>query len=141
MLAKVVAVTRWNEERDRAVAARAAALDRQLAADAARAREVIADFLTRAKARGLRPEPLHCTSYDGRARYRTALRGWFLNQARTIALDVDGNYYTLTVPRSARARFRGADPQPQEPKLVVGEGSRDGESMPLRDLLTKLLTP
>ena len=129
----------WREERDRAVAARAAALARQQAAEAQQARRLIAGFVTRAHALGLPAGPLRCTSYDGRARYRTALRGWYLNPARTIAVDVDGDYYSLLVPRGLSARLHGARPRPQAPRLIVGEGSRDGESIPLRDLLAKRL--
>ncbi|HEX6682240.1 MAG TPA: hypothetical protein VF062_05570 [Candidatus Limnocylindrales bacterium] len=132
-------MTGWREERDRAVAARARALEEQRAAESRRARQQISDFLKRALAAGLATEPLRCRSYDGRASYRTPLNGWYLNQARTVAVDTDGEFYTLTVPRSLAARVKGVRPQPQAPPLIVGEGGRDGESMPLRDLLDKRL--
>jgi hypothetical protein len=132
-------VAQWREERDRAVAARGAALAAQREAEARRARELIARFVAQAHALGLPGERLSCRSQDGKARYRTRLFGWYLTRARTIAVDVAGNYYTLTVPRSVMARFRGADPQPQEPRLIVGEGARDGESMPLQELLSRRL--
>lgn len=124
---------KWREQRDRAVAAHAAALASKREAEAAQARRFIADFLRRAPA----PEPLTCLSYNGRTRYKTKLVGWFLNNARTIGVDTAGEYYVLLVPHSFRARFTGVTPQPQPPPLIVGEGGRDGESMPLRDLLAR----
>jgi hypothetical protein len=129
-------VTDWREERDRAVAARAAALASKQEAETARARRLIAEFLPEAPA----PQPLTCLSYNGRTRFRTPLTGWYLNQARTIAVGTDGEYYVLLVPHSFRARLTGLTPRPSRPPLIVGEGGRDGESMPLRDLLARLRT-
>jgi hypothetical protein len=124
----------WREQRDRAVAVHAAALRSKREAEAAQARRLIAEFLRRAPA----PQPLSCLSYNGRTRYRTSLTGWYLNRARTIAVDTAGEYYVLLVPQSFRARFTGVTPRPQEPALIVGEGGRDGESMPLRELLARI---
>jgi hypothetical protein len=45
----------------------------------------------------------------------------------------------LTVPASLRARVTGVVVQPQDPRLIVGEGGRDGESMPLAALLRQRL--
>jgi len=128
-------VTGWREQRDRAVAAHTAALASKREAEAAQARWLIAEFLRQATA----PQPLTCLSYNGRTRYRTGLKGWYLNKKRTIAVDTAGEYYVLLVPHSFRARLTGATPQPQQPPLIVGEGGRDGESMPLRDLLARHL--
>lgn len=127
----------WREQRDRAVAVHAAALRSKREAEAAQARRLIAEFLPHAPA----PQPLSCLSYNGRTRYRTPLMGWYLNQARTIAVDTAGEYYVLLVPQSFRARFSGITPRPQEPPLIVGEGGRDGESMPLGDLLERVSHP
>lgn len=132
-------MTQWREERDRAVAAHAEALARKRAKEAAQAGALIAAFVADALATALPLSDLHCVSYDGKARYRTGLRGWHLNQARTVAVDAAANFYVLTVPRSFTARFLGATPQPSDPPLIVGEGSRDGESMPLAELLTRRL--
>ena len=56
---------RWRRERDRAVAVRAAALERQVAAEVARARELVARFATEARERGLRTTPLVARPYHG----------------------------------------------------------------------------
>ena len=124
----------WREQRDRAVAVHAAALASKREAEAAQARRLILEFLRDAPA----PQPLTCLSYNGRTRFRTPLTGWYLNQGRTIAVDTAGEYYVLLVPHSFRARFSGVTPQPRQPPLIVGEGGRDGESMPLRELLAKV---
>lgn len=127
-------MTQWREQRDRAVAAHAAALASKREAEAAQARRLIEEFLREAP----EPQPLTCLSYNGRTRFRTPLKGWYLNRARTIGIDTAGDYYVLLVPQSFLARFSGVVPVPQSPPLIVGEGGRDGESMPLRDLLARL---
>jgi hypothetical protein len=137
----VLPVTDWREQRDRAMAVHAAALERKREAEAAQARCLIEAFLRQVQAAGKpAPQPLTCLSYNGRTRFRTRLMGWYLNQARTIAVDTTGGYHVLLVPHSFRARLSGVTPQPQTPPLIVGEGGRDGESMPLRDLLQRLRT-
>jgi hypothetical protein len=125
----------WRRERDRAVAARAAALERQTAAEVARARELVARFATQARERGLRTTPLTARPYHGRGRYRTGLRGWYLRPDGVLAVSEDGEFYVLTVPASVRARFTGVSLRPEEPRLVVGEGARDGERVALEELL------
>jgi hypothetical protein len=67
------------------------------------------------------------------------LTGWYVDRARTRAVDVTGRFHLLTVPGGLRARLFGVDPQPSPAPLVVGAGGRDGESIPLRTLLTRLL--
>jgi hypothetical protein len=129
----------WRDEREKATAARGAALASERAAEARQARELIAAFVSEATARGLPTTSLRAQGYGGRARYRTGLRGWYLNQARTVAVGVDGHYYVLGVPPSLLARFTGVRLQPQEPRLTIGVGGPDGESMPLKDLLRKQL--
>jgi hypothetical protein len=47
----------------------------------------------------------------------------------------DGSFYILSVPGGLRARFTGVTVPPSDPPLVVGAGGRDGESIPLPDLL------
>jgi hypothetical protein len=133
-------VTDWREQRDRAVEVHAAALKSTQEAEAAQARRLIAEFLREAQATGApAPRPLSCLSYNGRTRFRTPLLGWYLDSKRTIAVDTAGEYYVLLVPHSFRARFTGVAPEPSRPPLIVGEGGRDGESMPLRDLLQRRL--
>ena len=77
---------------------------------------------------------MRARSYSGRS-YRTPLRGWYLNSDRTIAVGDDGAYYSLLVPPSATGWLTGVTPQPEKPRLIVGEGARDGESIPLARLL------
>ncbi|GAA4256091.1 hypothetical protein [Dactylosporangium darangshiense] len=129
----------WREQRARAVAHHGAELERRRGEEAAKASALIAGFVAAAREANLAPEPLRARSYTGRS-YRTSLRGWYLNPARTIAVSAAGEYYSLLVPPSAKAWLTGADPQPQPPRLIVGEGARDGESIPLATLLERLLT-
>ncbi|WP_432988595.1 hypothetical protein [Dactylosporangium sp. CA-233914] len=129
----------WREQRARAVAHHGAELERRREAEAEQARALIAEFVAAARASGPAPGPLRARSYSGRS-YRTSLRGWYLNPARTIAISQTGEYYSLLVPSSMKALVAGADPQPQPPRLIVGEGARDGESMPLAALLERILS-
>ncbi|GAB1693194.1 hypothetical protein [Krasilnikovia sp. M28-CT-15] len=129
----------WQEQRGRAVAGRAAALEADRAAEAAQASALLTDFVQRAAERGLTPSPLAAHAFDGRATYRTRLRGWYLKANRSVAVGEDGRYYVLSVPASVRARFRGAQLAPSRPRLVVGAGGGDGETMPLAQLLERRL--
>jgi hypothetical protein len=128
----------WQAQRARAVAHHGAELDRRRAAEAEQARGLIEHFVAAARAGNLPTETLRARSYSGRS-YRTPLRGWYLNGDRTIAVGEDGRYYSLLVPPSATGWLTGVTPQPQDPRLIVGEGARDGESIPLQQLLAKKL--
>ena len=130
----------WPEQRRQAVAGHAAALEAARTAEATRAAGLLADFVRRAAEAGLPPGPLRAASFDGRSTYRTTLRGWYLKANRSVAVGEDGHYYVLTVPSSLRARFTGADVPPSTPRLVVGAGGGDGETIPLADLLDRRLT-
>jgi hypothetical protein len=130
----------WNEQRARAVAHHGAELERRRTAEAAQASALITEFVAAAKRSGPAPVPLRARSYTGRT-YRTKLHGWYLTPARTIAVSDTGEYYSLLVPASPTAWLTGADPRPQPPRLIIGEGARDGESMPLAVLLQRLLDP
>jgi hypothetical protein len=125
----------WRERRDHAFARHAAEDRRRREAEAREARELLAEFVREAQQRGLPPSRLTARAYHGRASYRTGLRGWYLRADRSLAVGTDGELYLLAVPASLRARLTGATLQPQRPRLVVGEGGRDGESIPLRTLL------
>ncbi|GAA5202234.1 hypothetical protein GCM10023322_83710 [Rugosimonospora acidiphila] len=125
----------WARQRSRAIAAHAAERDRREAAEAGQARELIAGFVRDARERGLPTRSLSAQGYDGRTRYRTGLRGWYLGADHTLAIGEDGEFYILTVPGSMRARLTGATVRPASPRLVIGEGARDGERISLRDLL------
>ena len=66
----------------------------------------------------------------------TGLTGWYLARNGSLAVDEDGKFYLMSAPTSlAVARLRGTTVAPSDPPLVAGVGGRDGESMPLRDLL------
>lgn len=99
---------------------------------------MLLEFVAAARERGLPPVPLTARSYGG-ARYRTRLRGWYLRPDESVAVGEDGRFYVLTVPGSLTARFIGADVAPTAPRLVLGEGGRDGERIPLRTVLDGLL--
>ncbi len=129
----------WTEQRRQAIAGHAAALEAGRAAEAREAAALLDDFVRRAAARGLEPRPLHARTFDGRATYKTHVRGWYLKSNRSVAVGEDGEYYVLTVPASLRARFAGADLSPSMPRLIVGAGGGDGETVPLAQLLDRRL--
>lgn len=129
----------WAEERRLAATVHAAAHERRRLTEIQQARQLVADFVLRARERGLPAVPLAARSYTGRARYRTGLRGWYLKADRSVAVGEDGEFYLLSVPGSLRARFTGADVRPHDPPLVIGQGGRDGESIPLKTLLERVL--
>ena len=132
-------VADWREQRKRSVEAHARAQQDAKAARTAQARQLIADFVRAAADRGVAPAPLTAPAHHGRGRYRTKLRGWYLDPRRSLAVDTDGEYYVLGVPNSIKARLVGADQTPQPPPLVIGEGGRDGESIALKELLQRRL--
>jgi hypothetical protein len=129
----------WQEQRRQAVDGHAAALEAGRAAEAEKAAALLADFVRRATERGLTPAVLSAQSFNGRTTYRTKLRGWYLKSNRSVAVGTDGRFYALTVPSSLRARLTGADVEPSTPRLVIGAGGRDGETMPLAELLERRL--
>jgi hypothetical protein len=129
----------WREQRLRAVEAHARAQRKTAAAKERQAREQIAAFLREAAALGVAPTALTAPAFHGGRRYRTGLRGWYINIARTIAVGTDGEFYVLGVPNSVRAAVFGADVEPQPPPLIVGEGGRDGEAIALQELLQRRL--
>jgi hypothetical protein len=129
----------WHEQRRRAVDGHAAALAAGRAAEASQAAALLADFVRRAAERGLPPHPLTARSVGGRTTYRTRVQGWYLKSNRSVAVGAGGEYYVLTVPASLRARFTGAQLTPSTPRLIVGAGGGDGETIPLAQLLAQRL--
>jgi hypothetical protein len=129
----------WLAHHRQAVAGRAAALEAGRTAEARHAAALIEEFVRHAAERGLAPHPLVATSYDGRWTYKTRVRGWYLKSNRSVAAGEDGEYYVLTVPASLRARFTGAELSPSMPRLIVGAGGGDGETVPLEHLLHRRL--
>jgi hypothetical protein len=129
----------WDEQRRQAVAGHAAAQSADRAAEASEAAALLADFVRRAAERGLEPHPLLARGLDGRATYRTSVRGWYLKSNRSVGVGADGGYYVLSVPGSLRARLTHARLFPSVPRLIVGAGGGDGETVPLAQLLDRRL--
>lgn len=118
-----------------AAAEHAAAAERARAAETEQARVLVAEFVAEARRRNLPVTTLAARAYDGNGTYRTNRRGWYIKRNRSLGIGEDGAFYVLSVPASLRARFTGATLDPEPPPLVVGKGARDGESMPLAELL------
>jgi hypothetical protein len=129
----------WHEQRRRAIDGHAAALAAGRAAEARQAAALLADFVRRAQDRGLAPHRLVARSFGGGVTYRTRVQGWYLKSNRSVAVGADGGYYVLSVPPSLRARLTGADLAPSTPRLIVGAGGGDGETVPLAQLLEQRL--
>lgn len=128
-----------RDERRAAFAEHHAALERRRAADTARAQSLLDDFVATLRARGVPPVPLRAR-VNGRSAYRTGLSGWYLRANRSLAVDTDGRFYVLDTAPSLAGRVRGVRLEPSPPPLHVGVGARDGESMPLADLLERRLS-
>jgi hypothetical protein len=107
-------------------------------AESREAQVLIDGFVAEARARGLAPEPLRATLYDGHA-VRTDKTGWYLRKNKSVAIGDDGAYYVLTVPGGLRERISGVKLQPTPPPLEVGRGGRDGETGDLAEFLRKRL--
>ena len=129
----------WAEQRARAIDAHAADLARRTAADSEKAAGMLREFVTVARDRGVAPVRLVARSYDGRHRYRTGLRGWYLRSDGGIAVGDDGHFYVLAVPPSVKSLLTGVTLTPSPPRLVLGEGGRDGERVTLRVALDHVL--
>jgi hypothetical protein len=129
----------WSEQRGRAIAAHAADLARRDAVEATQAGALLREFVAAAREKGLAPAPLAARSHDGRRRYRTRLSGWYLRADQGLAVAEDGQFYILSVPASLRARLSPVVVPPARPRLVLGNGGRDGERIGLKAALARLL--
>jgi hypothetical protein len=125
----------WRAERREAAAAQAAALERRKAGETAQARELLVGFVEEMKSRGVEPEELRAQVVGTSTSYRTQVIGWYLKKNRSLGVDVDANFYILAVPASLKSRVTGVRVIPSDPPLDVGRGARDGESMPMAQLL------
>ena len=103
-------------------------------AEAAAAQPQLDAFVAEAEARGLVPEPLQATLFDG-ATVKTDKSGWYVRRNKSLAVGEDGSFFVLTVPGGWKERLRGVRLQPSPPPLEIGKGGRDGESGPLADFL------
>jgi hypothetical protein len=125
----------WSARRRDAASEHAARLQRGRATETARAAALLADFVRAARDRDLPTVPLRARAHNGRSLYRTGLTGWYLRRNHSLAVGEDGGFYLMSAPTSMGARLRGTTLAPSDPPLVVGAGGRDGESIPLGDLL------
>lgn len=109
-------------------------------AEAQAAQILIDEFVDAARARGIPCERLVATQLDGRV-VKTDRSGWYVNKKRSVAIGESGEWFVLTVPSSAWARFTGVQLHASQPELVVGRGGRDGESGDLSEFLERILHP
>lgn len=107
-------------------------------AEAAQAKVLIDEFIAEARARGIEPRPLKATLLSGHI-VKTDKVGWYLRNNHSVAIDVDGNYYTMTVPGGLMERVRGVKLEPTLAPLVIGRGGRDGETGDLKEFLAWVL--
>jgi hypothetical protein len=117
----------------------AARLGRQRAAETAQAQRLVEQFAADAAAAGIEPVRFTARSYNGDARFRTNITGWYLKRDRSIGVGTDGNFYVLHAPGGLHSLLRGVTLSPSEPPLELGKGARDGESMPMAEALAKRL--
>ncbi|WP_026428143.1 hypothetical protein [Actinomyces slackii] len=128
----------WARRRRDAAAERARMLRERQGAEHARAQRIVSLFLAVARHEGLAPVPLRVQGYGGGSA-RTGLLGWYLRADQTVAIDTEGRFYVLSMPLSLRQRLAGAHPAPEPVPMTIGEGGRDGDIVPLRFALDRLL--
>ncbi|NHB84628.1 hypothetical protein G7085_08460 [Tessaracoccus sp. HDW20] len=121
-------------ERQKAALIRHQLTEASARAEAAKAQVLIDQFLLDAEAAGLKPRPLKARTLDGHL-VKTDKVGWYLRTNHSVALDTDGNYYSLVVPGGWKERFTGVKLQPTLAPLVIGRGGRDGETGDLKEFL------
>lgn len=128
----------WAESRRRAAGQRARMLQERQNAEHARAARIVELFLQVARNDGLDAVPLRVRGYSG-GTARTPLRGWYLRADGTVGIDTEGQFYILSMPLSLGQRLRGVRPESQPVPMTIGEGGRDGDIVPLRFALDRLL--
>lgn len=128
----------WATQRRQAAAERARMLQARADAEHARAARIVSLFVQVARAQDLAAQPLVVQGY-GSGTARTPLKGWYLRADRTVAIDVDGRFYVLSKPLSLRERLLGTVPVAEPVPMTIGEGGRDGDIVPLRFALERLL--
>jgi hypothetical protein len=125
----------WREARREAAAAQAAALQHRKDNETAQARKLLAEFVARMQALGIDPQPLRAPVVGSGASYRTDVTGWYLRRNQSLGVDAEGNFYILGMQSSVKARLLGVQVLPSDPPIIIGLGARDGESLPLKQLL------
>ncbi|WP_350337789.1 hypothetical protein [Actinomyces sp. 217892] len=108
------------------------------ATPSARAARIVSLFVRVAREQGLVAQPLVVQGYGG-GTARTPLRGWYLRGDRTVAIDDEGRFYVLSKSLSLRERLLGTVPVAEPVPMTIGEGGRDGDIVPLRFALERLL--
>lgn len=130
--------SQWAEQRRQAAVERARLLRARQEAEHSQASALVTRFLAAARQAGLEPVALRVKGYNGGSA-STGLRGWYLRSNETVALSTEGSFYVLTMPLGLRQRLLGASPAPEPVPLVLGEGGRDGDVLPLTAALDRLL--
>jgi hypothetical protein len=125
----------WREQRREAAASQGAALERRKAAETAQARALLADFIQKLQAAGVEPQPLRAPVVGSGTSYRTGISGWYLRLNKSLGVDPAGNFYILGAQPSLKARLLGVRVLSSDPPIIIGLGARDGESLPLKELL------
>jgi hypothetical protein len=125
----------WRDRRREASIAQAAALQHRKDNETAQARKLLAGFIAKMQALGIEPQPLRAPVVGAGASYRTGITGWYLRKNHSLGADADGNFFILGTQPSLKSRLFGVQVLPSDPPLVVGLGARDGESLPLAQLL------
>lgn len=132
----------WAQRRREAAEAQGERLARDQAQETERARQLVRHFIEEARAIELPTVELKAVDPGGR-RYRTGVRGWLLRNDGRSAISEDGGFYLLGFVGGSGARLsalmRGVRLEPSDPPLVMGKGGRDGESIPLVELLDRRL--
>jgi hypothetical protein len=129
----------WADKRGEDALAKADALERKRHSESLVAAKLVRDFAAQAAEAGITPVRFGARTYDGNARYRTHIHGWYLKRDRSVGVSIDGYFYVLTAPRRLKSLFIGAHVEPAVPPLELGKGGRDGESMPMETALAKRL--
>lgn len=129
----------WREQRSRAAAEHAAALERRRKNENAAVQQLIDAFVTVALREGLPTERFVVQGFGGRGRARSDVEGWLLRRDGKMGLGTDGQMYRLTAQLSVLDRFRTVAPEVVDPPRVIGAGGRDGDSISLEDVLRRLL--
>jgi len=108
--------------------------------ESAQAQALLDRFVDEAAEAGLPTETFRVRPWSGRGTYRTDVVGWYLRRDHSLGVGADGRFYVLSVAPRRFGRLRRAEVEPSPPPLEIGRGGRDGESIPLADLLAKRLT-
>jgi hypothetical protein len=131
----------WREQKSLNARHLADELERRQRRESEQAAAMLREFVAQATAKGIEPVRLHARGYNGSTRYKTNVTGWYLKQNETVAVDVDANFYVLSVQGGLVARFTGTTITPSDPPLVLGLGGRDGESLDMSEAVDRILNP